>query len=286
MDLLNKFWASHSDRIQNPYCPHSEILAPFPMSYSTIDSLSDTDIVHLCSPLNPDRIILGSILGGASVVKILDVAVKFGFGVKENEWRNHAKAYELINSTVVRVPKPYRFFTSGANGYLVMEYIKGEVLDCTTPMHVSRLRNAIFHLATIQSDRPGSLGDGPSRGPLWSPYHDFTPTNSYDIEHYYNRRLRRIGRQLNIKGLPFVLVHGDIVDRNIIVTDEYIALVDWASAGFYPKLFERCAMRMNSNLSDSTWDAVDKSLGNLNEEEEAQVALLRYACSQYDRFIW
>ena len=257
------------------------------MSHPSLDTLSDADIIHLCSASNPHRIILGAIVGGAAVVKILeDVAVKFGFGVKEDEWKNQGRAYELISRAVVRVPKPYRFFTSGANGYLVMEYIEGEVFRRANAVHVKRLREALFHLATIQSDNPGSLGGGPSRGPLWSPYHDFTPLNTHDIEEYYNRRIGRIGRKLDFEGLPLVLVHGDIVDRNIIVTDEGIALVDWKSAGFYPRVLERCAMHMNFSGSDSGLTVVDEVSGRLDKEEETQIHLLQFACSQYDRFIW
>ena len=257
------------------------------MSHPGLDTIPDADIIRLCSASNPHRIILGAIVGGATVVRILeDVAVKFGFGVKEDEWKNQRKAYELISRAVVRVPKPYRFFTSGANGYLVMEYVAGEGFHRANPVHIKRLREALSNLATIQSDNPGSLGGGPSRGPLWSPYHDFTPTNTNDIEEYYNRRIGRIGRKLELEGLPIVLVHGDIVDRNIIVIDEGIALVDWASAGFYPEPLEKCAIRMNFYSSDSGLSVVDEALGRLNEEEETQITLLQFACSQYERFIW
>lgn len=256
------------------------------MAHSSLDTLSDDALVRLCSDSNPDRTILCSILGGATVVKILgDVVVKFGFGVKESEWKNQEKAFELIKPELVRVPKPYRFFTSGTVGYLVMEYIKGETLSHANAECINRLRDALQHLAHIRSHRPGALGGGPSRGQLWSAYHDFIPTHRRDIEEYYNLRMRRTGKELDLGNLPFVLVHGDIVDRNIIVTDEYIALVDWASAGFYPNFFERCIMRMNFYFSDGSLQAVDEALGSLPDEEEAQIPLLRFACLQSERFI-
>ena len=183
------------------------------MSHPSLDTLSDADLKYLCSDLNPHRTVLTSILGGSTVVKILEeVAVKFGFGVKEDEWKNQEKAFELLKLAPVRVPKPYRFFTSGTIGYLVMEYLKGETFSRADVAYLDRLRDALSYFGDIRSDKPGSLGGGPSRGPLWSVYHDFIPANIRDIEEYYNRRMRHNTEALFVRIVGIVRLYVILLD--------------------------------------------------------------------------
>ena len=46
-------------------------------------------------------------------------------GVTESEANNQKEAYLLLNPSIVRVPRVYRFFSKGQHGYIVMEYIEG-----------------------------------------------------------------------------------------------------------------------------------------------------------------
>ena len=66
---------------------------------------------------------------GGRIVKASEQAViKFGIGVTESEANNQRGAYQLLDPSIVRVPRVYRFFSQGQNGYIIMEYIKGQTL--------------------------------------------------------------------------------------------------------------------------------------------------------------
>jgi len=67
------------------------------------DGPSNSEIVQQC--LDPDRQLVGGSLYGNFLVKISDeVVVKFGRGVSLEEAINQKKAFELLDSNIVRVP--------------------------------------------------------------------------------------------------------------------------------------------------------------------------------------
>ncbi|KAL1613567.1 hypothetical protein SLS56_012253 [Neofusicoccum ribis] len=230
--------------------------------------------------------IVSEVEGGLSVVRISDDAVvKFGFGVSQAEADNQKRAYELVDPTIARIPRVYRFFTAGQVGYIVMEYVEGKTLDSLAdPTCVGRIAHALSHFAQIRGDKPGALGGGVSRGLLWSDDLEFAPASIRDIEEYYNTRQLK-SQSLNLKGYPLVLCHLDVAPRNILqLEDGSICLLDWASAGFYPRLFEICTLRLNvqqhGDLNSKLLDMVE----NLSDEEESQALLLQRAHCKSQRF--
>jgi hypothetical protein len=73
-------------------------------------SLSNSDIVQICS--HPDRQIIGGQLYGNLVVKLSeDLVVKFGLDVSVEETENQTRAFELVDGSIVRVPRIIRYFT-------------------------------------------------------------------------------------------------------------------------------------------------------------------------------
>ena len=192
---------------------------------------------------------LSAIYGGNSVVKISDYAViKFGAGVKEDEWLNQTRAFKLLHPDKIRVPEPYHFFSSVGIGYLVMEYVDGTPLEPSDASYTAALQSMIPHLWEIVSDIPGPIGGGSARGLLWSDYHDFRPSKTSEIQAYFNqRRARNSEAALDLEGLPLVLCHADMAARNILkLPDDSFCLLDWESAGFYPRIFDVCAIRLES----------------------------------------
>lgn len=87
---------------------------------------TEDEIIQHCSCSNPDRNVIGELEGGLSVIRISgDAVVKCGISVTEFEAHNQQRAYEILNSAIIRVPQVYRLFARGFVGYLIMEYIDG-----------------------------------------------------------------------------------------------------------------------------------------------------------------
>lgn len=211
------------------------------------ETATDAEIIAYCS--NPPAAILDAIpLGGYSnkVIPIpCQAVVKYGGGVKAEEFTNLQRAYLLLDPSVVRVPRPYRFFQDGDIGYLVMEYMEGTIIEeLTDPFHINQIGRALEHFSSFQSLQPGPLCGGISRGILWSE----GTTTEYplcgsveNLEHWFNRRLEHDGLCLSFKECDFVLCHLDIAPRNMLWLPgdgTSLGIVDWASAGYYPRIFE------------------------------------------------
>ncbi|OAP55023.1 hypothetical protein AYL99_10723 [Fonsecaea erecta] len=69
-------------------------------------------------------------------------------------------------------------------------------------------------------------------------------------------------------GEPYVLTHGDLALRNIMVKDDKIvAILDWESAGYYPWWAEKYACKAYARIEDQqdlfegVWERVDPELG-------------------------
>lgn len=99
----------------------------------TVIPYSDVEIIRLCAE-TPIYDLVGGHTHGNTVIKVDDeVAVKFGVGVTQNEPRNQAKAYDLLDRRIIRVPRLHKFFQDSQDrGYLVMEFMKGKVEDPLT----------------------------------------------------------------------------------------------------------------------------------------------------------
>ena len=247
-------------------------------SLNHIEQTND-QIIALCS--SPDRILIGGLLGGNRVVKLSeDVVVKFGMGVKAEEAENQRKAYDLLNPAIVRVPRTYRYFANEDNGYIVMEYIKGRVVDPLNDCSlVDRIASIITYLNTHEAAHPGPLGGGVSRGLLWSEYDEVCFESIQDMEHFLDSRLssKKSPNKISMCLQPFklVLCHLDIAPRNIVWLDDgSVCLLDWASAGFYPRLFEICGQRVIFGKEGNFNKLLLDSMNDLSMEEEKQAMLI------------
>jgi serine/threonine protein kinase len=244
------------------------------------ETATEEELVSQCAWSNPTREVLHELQGGHSVVKISkDVAVKYGFGITEDEAKNQMQAYTLIDQTIIRVPQVYRFFTHADIGYIVMEYMDGELLNSTeNSLTCDSIVRALTHFSHIQNDHPGPLGGGTARGLLWIHGDWISPTSTDDIEHYFNTRQLQTHQKLNLNEQPFVLCHLDIAPRNILkLKTGELCFLDWASAGFYPRFFEICAMRLNARAQNDCNNQVLCLLPTLDKHEEDQAQLLEKA---------
>ena len=248
------------------------------------ETATNDNIAALCSDSN--HVLLGGTPYGNKVVKLSDIAVvKFGVGVKEDEANNQKRAYELVDHSIVRVPFVYRFFSKEGLGYIVMEHMQGRVLKpVEDPSLMDRITYVLTHLAKIHHSIPGALGGGKSRGSFWSEGEEPSLHTVKDLEKWFNRRLLKQHHKLVFSGSELVLCHLDIAPRNfLLLQDDSLCLLDWASTGFYPRIFEVCALRITHGREGSFPGDVLK-LEDLTDEEESHIKLMLEAYYNSMRF--
>ncbi|MCJ1476757.1 hypothetical protein MMC13_005426 [Lambiella insularis] len=243
---------------------------------------TESELIALCS--SPDRETISSPLADTNVIKISDQAViKFGFGISEEEANNLKVAFELLDRNIVRVPRFYRFFTKGDCGYIVMEYVKGQVLDpLEDTARIQKITRVLSHLGQIEGSTAGPLGGGAPRTPhglLWTDHEILSFSTIIDVETYIISRLRKTHTKPDLQDFKLVMCHLDIAPRNILwLEDDSICLLDWASAGFYPRLFEWCGQMIvygfDGKYNQILLDFMEKL--SAKEEAQAQIVLLAW----------
>lgn len=249
---------------------------------------SDEEIILLCKTTWSSY--------GRGLVKISEsIFVKFGLDITPAEAATQKYAWEQVDSNVFRVPQPYRYFQDRSQGleltigYLVMEYIDGtsmsEYLKYATADEREATADAIVrllnHLPTTPvsvTQGPGPVGCGPPRGYLWSEGGIGSSFASLtDMESWLNRLLMDYqpgyqGDLFNFTTSELSMCHTDLAPRNIILQPNgQLAVLDWGSAGFYPRVFETYAFRTCADREP----IFTQVLSRLDEEHgEGQIQLL------------
>uniref|UniRef100_A0A093VZM0 Ribonuclease 3 n=1 Tax=Talaromyces marneffei PM1 TaxID=1077442 RepID=A0A093VZM0_TALMA len=200
------------------------------------------EVIEYCLSCDESQLLGGGKYGNR-VVRISDTqVVKFGRGVSYYEAVSQHRALGLVDAQIVRIPRVQRFLSDkDGRGYMVMEFVTGEIHQSLTRFEIERVAAILQHLSTITSSVPGSLGGGPSTGLLWPETNDLFINTLSDIEDWFNSRLfpEQGLRRVTLQHSKFILCHLDIAPRNLIWQDDgSVYLLDWASAGFYPRLLE------------------------------------------------
>ena len=211
--------------------------------------LSNEEIAGKCTvQSSTDR--LGGQPHGNWIFKLSEqIAVKCGPAVTAVEADDQRRAFELLDSRIVRVPRVHRYFMYGERGYLVMEYIDGKQIDTLSEDHYTKLTTMLSHFHEIKNDIPGNLSGRES--PLGRPFPDNDKVPRFatklEMQQWFSGRLLR--RQLQMNALCFetsdlIFTHRDLAPRNFLWSDDgTLTLLDWMSAGFYPAEFELCNPR-------------------------------------------
>ncbi|KAJ5225231.1 kinase-like protein [Penicillium chermesinum] len=203
--------------------------------------IRQASVIAYCQNPLPDNILSRY---GKRVIRISDQqVVKWGPDVTIEEAENQRIAYELVDSRIVRIPRVYDFFCDEqGRGYIVMELINGKVIDPLEELGaVEKVAGVLDYFATLQRATPGSLCKGPCRGLLFPDTEDLVFKSPDEMEKWFNSRLLSHNPKLSFQGCDFVLCHLDLAPRNILwQEDGSLCLIDWASAGYYPRLFEFC----------------------------------------------
>lgn len=203
--------------------------------------------------------------GGVEVVRLShNLILKSGTGVLASE--GETMRYVIKTFPGVRLPRVYRYFNVdcpfsyfGVKGYIVMDYVDGLSLDsCWDQLSHEAQKNIVTQVAamvnqlqSIHSGNPGVISGGISRGIWFSDYGAGPFTTKEVFEKWINWKLglsKYYGRAAadvpQIEYHYFVLIHGDLSPRNLILdADNQVWLIDWGCAGVYPPIFEAASLK-------------------------------------------
>jgi tRNA A-37 threonylcarbamoyl transferase component Bud32 len=204
-------------------------------------------------------------LAGLKVVRLSKtLAMKFGTTVLASE--GETMRYVATKLPGVRLPQVYRCFSidhssscSDVEGYIVMDYIDSPSLDtCWDNLSldvqksvVEQVAAMVDQLQSVHSDHPGVIGGGISRG-MWFSDYGAGPFPTKEVFQKWitwklnlsKRYMRASQDTLPLQCPYFVLVHGDLSPRNLILdTSNQVWLIDWGCAGFHPPIFEAATVK-------------------------------------------
>ncbi|KAH8770666.1 hypothetical protein F5882DRAFT_381810 [Hyaloscypha sp. PMI_1271] len=235
------------------------------------EDLCDLEIVQRCA--DPHRQLVGA---SKNVVRLSDdVVVKFGWNVTAEEASNQRRAFELLDRKIARVPQVYRHF-SQSNG---LGWPKpGSWGKDETPSNeqVKRIAQILHYFSTLQGEYPGPLEGGISLGLLWDENGKPVFKNMQQMEKWLNFRLPDVESKLRIMNYPLALCHLDLAPRNFVwLADGSASLLDWSSAGFYPRFFEVCMLKIMECAHGNYELDLMAGMEKLTEDEENQMQLLQ-----------
>lgn len=236
--------------------------------YIDYRTASEEEIVEFCEQAQHNN--CGAVHGykfGHPLIKLSDqVVVKYGQGVTPQEASAQRFSWEKCDRRIVRVPRVYRFFTRKSGfwsvGYLIMEYVDGMTLDKMDKHALSesmpQISAAIQHINSIPGLYPGPIGGGEAHGILWSEVgsgRGFSSKN--DLQGWLNERLAYCdgGKSIDISKAELYLCHMDLAPRNLMLDrrDGILYVLDWKTAGFYPRYFEMWSLEFAFHQSGETF---------------------------------
>ena len=256
---------------------------------------SDEEIIKYCqTPRVSPHVVGGSEHGNLVLMLSNQAVVKFGGGVTVDEAANQKFAYEHLDSQIVQVPRVLRFFQDKSLpiwpiGYLVMEFIEGRNLSLYVDEHpqiIQRIIRALIHMGTLTSVTPGPVGGGEPQGYLWSEYGARTTFKTIvDMEDWLNKRLAVCKEKVDLRPCTLRFCHLDLARRNIILRpDRTLCLVDWATAGFYPWVFEICCLQHVCASDPAFFRPLLEGVGSLTENELLTIDLMHKAFAISQRY--
>ncbi|KAJ5817823.1 hypothetical protein N7447_007831 [Penicillium robsamsonii] len=219
-----------------------------------------------------DRLIGGSNCGNQFVkLPDRDLVVKFSRHVSSHEAKNQQKAYKIIDPNIVIVPRVHDFFVDDEGwGYMVSDFIRGKTIDHLPDSHIQRLANVLEHFRSITADSAGSLGGDTN---------NLTISNVQQVEEWFNSRLFPDNGKVQFDTSLSVLFPPP---RNVIwLDDDRICLLDWASAGFYPRPLEFASLFFQEyHFSERLLNAISFGPG-CDREEQQRICQALYNNERY-----
>ncbi|KAJ5354876.1 kinase-like protein [Penicillium brevicompactum] len=238
---------------------------------ATPEETHQASVIAYCQNPSPENVVSQY---GKRVIRISDQeVVKWGPDVTNEEVENQRIAYELVDSRIVRIPRVHAFFSDERGwGYIVMEFIKGKAVDPLEDTDViKKIAGVLDYFATLRHTTPGSLCGGFCRGLLFPDTEDLVFENPDEMEKWFNSRLFSHNPKLSLQRCDLILCHLGLAPRNILwQEDGSFCLIDWASAGYYPRLFEFCAQWIIEGKDGRFNSLLLESMNPLSSQELAQ----------------
>jgi serine/threonine protein kinase len=98
----------------------------------------DYKLIEYCLSC-PKSCLIGGSKYGNRVIKISNgnKVVKLGPSISFHESVNQKRALELVDPRIVKIPRVHGFFTDDrGRGYIVMEFIEGEMITSLSESHI------------------------------------------------------------------------------------------------------------------------------------------------------
>lgn len=129
-----------------------------------------------------------------------------------------------------------------------MQYVDGlECVDSLDPTVIRAITDALTHLHSFQHDVLGPVSGNEWEGLLWDDAPAQRLKSKADLENFVNSRLIGISKKFQILDCDLSFTHLDAAPRNIKITENGVVyLLDWASAGYFPRFFEVSALHLNT----------------------------------------
>jgi len=205
--------------------------------------INKQSIINVCQNPSPSQI-LSRLPYGFNVIKVSeDAIVKLGpVAAIEVEVGNQRKAFNLIDPAIVRVPKVLGHFNHDSQGYIVMEHMKGLIVDDLDDRHYQKIAIILAHFGCITGRQIGNLsGEGLVYHCLF--LDEGVPCRDLEsVSRWFNERTCDKNTKVTFESHTLRLCHRDLAPRNFLWDDENdtAALLDWQTAGFFPVEFELC----------------------------------------------
>ena len=149
-----------------------------------------------------------------------------------------------------------------------------------------RVVAAVNAINSISSKDPGPVSGGVAHHSLWSENGSgMTFRHVHHLEVYLNQRLSFFQRETHIREEDLRLCHMDVAPRNFMIDPQgRLYLLDWATAGFFPRYFELWAIEFTQTvLGKSFGPEMIQNLG-ATPEEMAELETLTLVYRYNSRF--
>lgn len=159
----------------------------------------------------------------------------------------------------------------------MMENSHGKLLSSIEePDQIAQLAKIMSNFLSIHGQIPGPFETGAAHGLLWEEAGEPSFKSTEHMERWLNHRLLPGCPTMSFQNFSLVMCHLDVAPRNLLyLADSSVCIIDWATAGFYPRFFEVCMLHINNNSRDGKFEELLlEAMDPLTSEEEEQMWLL------------